>query len=101
MLFFDNEAGNIRDVSTLGVTSIFTPGGMRDDKYFLQVDITALEIFVISRSLLFSIFMVHDLLLKIGLQTHPISFFIENSIDFTAYYFLKLLNNFIEFRHIP
>ena len=38
---------------------------------------------------------------KIGLQTHPIFFFIENSIDFTAYYFLKLLNNFIEFRHIP
>ena len=36
MLFFDNEHGNIRDVSQLGVTCVHTPGGMRDDAFFLQ-----------------------------------------------------------------
>lgn len=28
MVFFDNEYGNIRSVSTLGVTCIYTPDGM-------------------------------------------------------------------------
>eukprot|EP00049_Salpingoeca_infusionum_P019580 m.362526 g.362526 ORF g.362526 m.362526 type:complete len:187 (-) comp20602_c0_seq1:229-789(-) len=35
MLFFDNEYRNVRDVSTLGVTCVFTPEGM-NAKYWQQ-----------------------------------------------------------------
>ena len=31
MIFFDNEYGNIRDVSKLGVTSVYCPDGMTQE----------------------------------------------------------------------
>jgi magnesium-dependent phosphatase 1 len=33
MLFFDNEFGNIRDCSNIGIVSIYTPNGMTADKW--------------------------------------------------------------------
>lgn len=33
MLFFDNEFGNIRDCSSIGIVSIYTPEGMTEEKW--------------------------------------------------------------------
>ena len=33
MLFFDNENGNIRTVSKLGVRCVYTPDGMTNEKW--------------------------------------------------------------------